>query len=327
MTTYSKSGSFGWAGGGKGGAIVDLWAQSRFGSPPAENAAPPSGSPDGGPVTTGTAYGSPGAFTVTVTTIQDYYLRVQYGGQSYWSAVAANDLAGAPVASGVTNVSAADASLIGTSPTTTPTFSRAALTGDVTASAGSNATSLVGTSNVESIIAANSTVAGKLNTSTAAATYETLTAAALLAPLASPTFTGTVVGSLLANPAGRIFLGSNTSGSSPLALPNATFLKGGMTTTSGWLYMPQTGVYHASGVIILSVTGGTPAYLQTQLFKNGSLYAYGNQTYVPSNGLAYVEVNDDVSCTSGDYLQLGFAGSVSGTFQSNTRLSVHMVSQ
>ena len=35
MTTYSIAGAFGWAGGGKGGAIVDIWATSRFAGIPA----------------------------------------------------------------------------------------------------------------------------------------------------------------------------------------------------------------------------------------------------------------------------------------------------
>lgn len=85
MTTYSKSGSFGWAGGGKSGAIVDLWATSRFAAPPAENEAPPSGSPDAGPVTTGEGFGNPGAYLIeNIAVAQDYYVRIQYGGNTYW---------------------------------------------------------------------------------------------------------------------------------------------------------------------------------------------------------------------------------------------------
>jgi hypothetical protein len=94
MTTYSKSGYFGWAGGGKSGALVDMWLASRFATPPQENTAPPSGSPDGGPVTSGVQYGGPGAFTVTVSTLADYYLRVQYGGVAYWSECSAGSLVG-----------------------------------------------------------------------------------------------------------------------------------------------------------------------------------------------------------------------------------------
>jgi hypothetical protein len=95
MTTYSKTGSFGYAGGGKSGAVVDLWATSRFTGPPAENQAPPGGSPDAGPVTTGPTFGNPGAWIITgITTIQDYYVRVQYGGNTYWGFCAAGTLGG-----------------------------------------------------------------------------------------------------------------------------------------------------------------------------------------------------------------------------------------
>ena len=95
MTTYSKSGSFGWAGGGKSGAIVDLWAAARVGGFPVENEAPPSGSPDAGPVTTGSIYGNPGGYLITgVPSIQDYYVRVQYGGQTFWGACPAATLGG-----------------------------------------------------------------------------------------------------------------------------------------------------------------------------------------------------------------------------------------
>jgi hypothetical protein len=96
--TLSTSGYFGWAGGGKNGAIVDLWAQSRFGSPPQENSAPPDPDPpDAGPVTTGINFGGPGAYTIsTIPSVQDYYLRIQYGGNSYWGVVSAQDISGQP---------------------------------------------------------------------------------------------------------------------------------------------------------------------------------------------------------------------------------------
>ena len=58
------------------------------------NDAPPPGSPDAGPVTTGPEFGSPGAYTVVVPEAIDYYQRVQYGGVSYWGFVPAGDLGG-----------------------------------------------------------------------------------------------------------------------------------------------------------------------------------------------------------------------------------------
>lgn len=95
MTTYSLAGAFGWAGGGKSGATVDIWGTSRFSGPPAENQAPPSGTPDAGPVTTGASFGSPGAFEITgITVLQDYYVRIQYGGNTYWGTRTMGSLGG-----------------------------------------------------------------------------------------------------------------------------------------------------------------------------------------------------------------------------------------
>jgi len=62
----------------------------------------------------------------------------------------------------VTNVSGDGTSITGTNPTTTPVLTRAALSGDVAASAGSNTTALAATTNVGSIISSNPTVAGAL---------------------------------------------------------------------------------------------------------------------------------------------------------------------
>lgn len=98
MTTYSLSGYFGYAGGGKNGATVDLWATSRFTGFPPENEAPPSGSPDAGPVTTSDAFGGPGAYLITgIPTVQDYYVRIQYGGNTYWGERSAASLGGGVV--------------------------------------------------------------------------------------------------------------------------------------------------------------------------------------------------------------------------------------
>lgn len=112
MTTpYTYSGSFGWAGGGKSGATVDLWAKSRFVLPPAENTAPPSGTPDAGPVTTGIDFGSPGAFTIAnIPTVEDYYVRVVYGGNTYWGAVPAGSIQGVGAGS-LSSISSPDGTL------------------------------------------------------------------------------------------------------------------------------------------------------------------------------------------------------------------------
>ena len=96
--TLSKSGYFGAGGGGKNGATVDLWAASRFSIPPNENApVPDADPPDAGPVVTGVNFGGPGSYRIeNVPSVQDYYLRVQYGGLAIWSECSAGTLAGVP---------------------------------------------------------------------------------------------------------------------------------------------------------------------------------------------------------------------------------------
>lgn len=87
-------GSFGYAGGGKQQALVDLWATSRFSGVPAENQTPPAGSADSIQITTSATYGNPGAYAVPVAIARDYYQRIQYGGNTYWGAVPAGALMG-----------------------------------------------------------------------------------------------------------------------------------------------------------------------------------------------------------------------------------------
>lgn len=64
------------------GAIVSAYLATRFGSPPAQNASPP-GSADAGPVTVPT-YGGPGAFEITVPTVDNYYVGITFSGNTYW---------------------------------------------------------------------------------------------------------------------------------------------------------------------------------------------------------------------------------------------------
>jgi hypothetical protein len=161
--TYTKNGYFGYAGGGKNGAVVDMWIASRFGgTPPQENQAPPGPTPDAGPVTTANTFGGPGSYYITgITQLVDYYVRIQYGGNTYWNEAPANTLGGAPPGGGgISSVSSPDSSITVTNPTTTPTLQLTPLTGDVTTAA--SAATLHGTTNVESIITANTTVAGAL---------------------------------------------------------------------------------------------------------------------------------------------------------------------
>jgi hypothetical protein len=74
------------AGGvAQNGAVVDLWLASRFGSPPAYNAAPPSGAPDAGPVTSSSTFGAPGGWQITGVADGSFYVRVTYASNVYWS--------------------------------------------------------------------------------------------------------------------------------------------------------------------------------------------------------------------------------------------------
>jgi hypothetical protein len=87
MATFTVAGV---ALGGTGpvnGAEVSAWKASRFASPPAQGAAPPAGSPDAGPVTSGLSFGGVGAFAIAVPTAESYWLQVAYGGVNNWSLV------------------------------------------------------------------------------------------------------------------------------------------------------------------------------------------------------------------------------------------------
>ena len=218
MATYSKSGSFVWAGGGKSGAIVDLWATSRFSNPPTENSAPPAGGADAGPVTTGTSFGSPGAYTITgIPTVQDYYVRVQYGGNTYWGICPAGTLTGVSSGGGggaVTSVFTRTGDVVantgdytvsqitGAAPINNPSFTGVPTV--PTAPPGTNTTQIADTAFVTAAVTASTTgvsqvtnVDGTLTISpTTGAVVASLSASevaviAAKAPLASPALTGT----------------------------------------------------------------------------------------------------------------------------------------
>ncbi len=95
--SFAKQGYFGYAGGGKDGAIVDMWLASRFATFPSMNSPPPAGTPDAGPVTTGETFGGPGAYYISGIAVEaDYYIRSQYGGNTYWSGCPKYSLIGEP---------------------------------------------------------------------------------------------------------------------------------------------------------------------------------------------------------------------------------------
>ncbi|MGH3609142.1 MAG: hypothetical protein ACRDRD_13765 [Pseudonocardiaceae bacterium] len=71
-------------GVGYNGATVNAWKASRFSGVPAENASPPVGTADAGPVTSGTVFGGEGAFQITVPTYEPYYLQITIGAATGW---------------------------------------------------------------------------------------------------------------------------------------------------------------------------------------------------------------------------------------------------
>lgn len=76
---------FGGANGGISGAVVTAWATERFTTPPALDAAFPSGSPTAGPVTAGDSFGCAGAWRLTVGTAGSYYVCAVFNNVRYWS--------------------------------------------------------------------------------------------------------------------------------------------------------------------------------------------------------------------------------------------------
>lgn len=84
MATYTIADSFFLNGVGFNGATVTAWKASRFSGVPAENSAPPSGTADAGPVTTGPTYGGEGAFQIAAPTNEDYYVSVVVSTNRYW---------------------------------------------------------------------------------------------------------------------------------------------------------------------------------------------------------------------------------------------------
>lgn len=85
MSYYPIAGTFVTPGGGTNGASVDGWRASRFdGAIPAEGQTPPSGAADTTVAITGTGYGGPGSFQLYPSTNEQYYVRIQYEGSTYW---------------------------------------------------------------------------------------------------------------------------------------------------------------------------------------------------------------------------------------------------
>lgn len=85
MAAYTLSGTFITSSGGTNGAVLDAWRASRFGGIPAQGQTPPSGGADSASVSSGTGFGGPGAYQLYVSTNEQFYVRAQYSGTTYWS--------------------------------------------------------------------------------------------------------------------------------------------------------------------------------------------------------------------------------------------------
>ena len=84
MTQFVIADTYITTAGPVNGAIVWAYKMARFNGVPSVNTAPPAGSPDAGPVTTGTAFGGNGAFQLIVPTQEQYYVLVTFDGMNSW---------------------------------------------------------------------------------------------------------------------------------------------------------------------------------------------------------------------------------------------------
>lgn len=82
--TMKLSSVFGGALGGITGVVVTAYKSTRFTTAPVETAAPPSGTPDAGPVTTALAFGGPGAWHMTAPLITTYWVSAVFATKRYW---------------------------------------------------------------------------------------------------------------------------------------------------------------------------------------------------------------------------------------------------
>lgn len=85
MTTRTISGQFADPNsGGINGAVITVWAASRFSSDPVFEDAPPSGVADF-TANAAVAFGKPGGWRIDVDAFTDYWVLDTYNGHAYWT--------------------------------------------------------------------------------------------------------------------------------------------------------------------------------------------------------------------------------------------------
>lgn len=213
------------------GATINAYKASRFGAVPAENAAAPGGAADAGPVTTGASWGGEGEFQITVPTVENYYLSAASGGLTSWQFYPASGGGGGAVSSvfartGAVVTQTGDysvADVTGAAPIASP-----ALTGNPTAPtqpALNNSTRLATTAYADMAVGVELARAEAVEV--------------LLAPKASPTFTGTVTVPVSVNatdPTQKVYVDAISTA----AVGSARAAVRAVATTNITLSAPQT---------------------------------------------------------------------------------------
>lgn len=105
--SLTLSSVFSGANGGITGAVITAWKVTRFGTAPEETSAPPSGTPDGGPVASSVTFGCAGAWHLTVTAVTTYWVSAVINNIRYWALYPVNGTTAVSMGGDVTGTSTA----------------------------------------------------------------------------------------------------------------------------------------------------------------------------------------------------------------------------
>jgi hypothetical protein len=208
------------------GIAVSAYKASRFGVAPQRGTAPPGGGPDAGPVTSGAAFGGLGTYQISTPTAEDYWTHAVIAGVDTWEfypgdtegMTTLGDLIVGGIGGAATRLAVGAIGTVPFSNGTTPAWrgitnadvgtlvgDLAEIEADIAGFEGSNVLSVAGRTGAVVLAEADVT---NLNTDLA-----------LKAPLASPSFTGTVsAGNLQAqamdieNTTGTLLILNSTTG-------------------------------------------------------------------------------------------------------------------